>query len=46
MFKIDLNCDLGEGAKHDADIIPLITSANIGCSSGICRQRKFRKNSD
>ena len=31
MFKIDLNCDLGEGAKHDADIIPLITSANIAC---------------
>ena len=31
MLKIDLNCDLGEGAKHDAEIIPLITSANIAC---------------
>jgi len=28
---IDLNCDLGEGAGHDADIIPFITSANISC---------------
>ena len=26
---IDLNCDLGEGAGHDAEIMPWITSANI-----------------
>lgn len=31
MFKINLNCDLGEGAKFDAQIIPLITGANIAC---------------
>lgn len=36
MYKIDLNCDLGEsyGAYHlgmDADIIPLISSANVAC---------------
>lgn len=31
MFKIDLNCDLGEGALFDDEIIPLITSANIAC---------------
>ncbi len=31
MYKIDLNSDLGEGALFDADIIPLITSANIAC---------------
>jgi UPF0271 protein len=28
---IDLNCDLGEGAGHDAGLMPLITSANIAC---------------
>ncbi|MDE3084542.1 MAG: LamB/YcsF family protein, partial [Verrucomicrobiota bacterium] len=31
MNRIDLNCDLGEGAGHDAEIMPLITSANIAC---------------
>lgn len=31
MYKIDLNSDLGEGAAFDAQIIPLITSANIAC---------------
>jgi UPF0271 protein len=28
---IDLNCDLGEGCPHDAELMPLITSANIAC---------------
>lgn len=28
---LDLNCDLGEGCPHDADLMPLITSANISC---------------
>lgn len=28
---IDLNADLGEGAGHDHDIMPLISSANIAC---------------
>ena len=28
---IDLNCDLGEGAPHDAELMPLVTSANIAC---------------
>lgn len=31
MYKIDLNCDLGEGANFDKEIIPLISSANIAC---------------
>ena len=31
MSRIDLNCDLGEGAVHDAELMPLITSANIAC---------------
>ncbi|MEX0687723.1 MAG: 5-oxoprolinase subunit PxpA [Pirellulales bacterium] len=28
---IDLNCDLGEGARHDAAVMPLVSSANIAC---------------
>src|SRR5689334_5235275 len=28
---IDLNCDLGEGAPLDAELMPLITSANVAC---------------
>lgn len=31
MPRIDLNCDLGEGAGHDDELMPLITSANIAC---------------
>ena len=31
MTSIDLNCDLGEGLATDAQIIPLISSANIAC---------------
>ncbi len=28
---VDLNCDLGEGCATDAELMPLITSANIAC---------------
>jgi UPF0271 protein len=28
---VDLNCDLGEGCAFDAELMPLITSANISC---------------
>ena len=28
---IDLNCDLGEGAGTDLDVLPLITTANVAC---------------
>lgn len=28
---IDVNCDLGEGAGHDAALMALVSSANIGC---------------
>src|SRR5688572_12403080 len=31
--RIDLNSDLGEGAGADAEIMPLITSANIACGA-------------
>src|SRR5262249_33699821 len=30
-MNIDLNCDLGEGCPHDAELTPLITSAHIAC---------------
>ena len=30
---IDLNSDLGEGAGHDAEVMPLITSVNIACGA-------------
>jgi UPF0271 protein len=33
MPRIDLNCDLGEGAGHDVELMPLITSANIACGA-------------
>jgi len=32
-MNIDLNCDLGEGSAFDADLMPLITSANISCGA-------------
>jgi UPF0271 protein len=28
---LDLNCDLGEGCSGDAELMPLITSANVAC---------------
>jgi UPF0271 protein len=28
---LDLNSDLGEGCRSDAELMPLITSANVGC---------------
>lgn len=31
VYKINLNCDLGEGAGADEIIIPHINSANIAC---------------
>lgn len=31
MLRVDLNCDLGEGGAHDAELMALITSANIAC---------------
>ncbi len=31
MSGVDLNCDLGEGAGLDAELMPLISSANIAC---------------
>jgi 5-oxoprolinase (ATP-hydrolysing) subunit A len=33
MARIDLNCDLGEGAGQDADLMRWVTSANIACGA-------------
>jgi len=33
ILSVDLNCDLGEGAPHDASLMPLITSANVACGA-------------
>jgi UPF0271 protein len=30
-MQIDINCDLGEGFAFDAELMPLITSANVAC---------------
>lgn len=31
-MEIDLNCDLGEGAPNDTELMPLLTSANVACA--------------
>lgn len=31
--RIDLNCDVGEGAGRDAELMPHVTSANIACGA-------------
>jgi len=33
MPAIDLNADLGEGSAHDAELMPLISSANVCCGA-------------
>jgi len=40
---VDLNCDLGEGAGHDAGLMPLITSANIACGAHAGDRRTMRE---
>jgi 5-oxoprolinase (ATP-hydrolysing) subunit A len=30
-LELDLNCDLGEGCAFDAELMPLITTANVAC---------------
>lgn len=42
MRSIDLNSDLGEGAGHDAEIMALITSANIACGAHAGDERTMR----
>ncbi len=42
MPRVDLNCDLGEGAGHDAELMPFITSANIACGVHAGDERAMR----
>lgn len=43
MRSIDLNCDLGEGAGHDAELMRLVTSANIACGGHAGDERTMRE---
>lgn len=43
MRRIDLNCDLGEGAGHDAEVMTHITSANIACGGHAGDERTMRE---
>jgi UPF0271 protein len=40
---IDLNCDLGEGAGWDAELMPLVTSANIACGAHAGDEKTMRE---
>ncbi len=40
---IDLNCDLGEGFPNDAELMPLISSANIACGYHAGDARAMRR---
>ncbi len=42
MRSIDLNSDLGEGAGTDAELIPLITTANVACGAHAGDERTMR----
>lgn len=41
MRTIDLNADVGEGSPHDAELIPLLTSANIACGGHAGDEREM-----
>ncbi len=43
MFRVDLNCDMGEGAGHDAELMPLVTSTNIACGVHAGNARTMRE---
>src|SRR5437762_1765125 len=43
MASVDLNSDLGEGAGADGQVMPFITSANIGCGAHAGDERSMRE---
>ena len=43
MRKIDLNCDMGEGAVNDHLIMPFISSANIACGAHAGDENSMRE---
>lgn len=42
-MQIDLNCDLGEGGGNDAEIMRLVSSANIACGGHAGDETSMRK---
>jgi 5-oxoprolinase (ATP-hydrolysing) subunit A len=46
MLSIDLNCDLGEGCGNDAELMKLISSANIACGGHAGDAGTMRKTVD
>ena len=42
---IDLNCDMGEGLANDAELMPLISSANIACGFHAGDENTMKKTS-
>ncbi len=40
---IDLNCDMGEGLANDAELMPLISSANIACGFHAGNENTMKK---
>lgn len=46
MLTIDLNCDIGEGMPNDAELMPLISSANIACGGHAGDNSSIRRTID
>ena len=43
MTTIDINCDLGEGCRSDAELMRYISSANIACGFHAGNETTMRK---
>ncbi len=43
MLTVDLNCDVGEGCGHDAELLRLVSSANIACGYHAGDEETMRK---
>lgn len=46
MRSIDLNADLGEGGTHDAELLELVSSANIACGGHAGDEETMRRSID
>ncbi|CAN5284248.1 5-oxoprolinase subunit PxpA [soil metagenome] len=46
MLNVDLNCDVGEGCGHDAELLSLVSSANIACGYHAGDEVTMRKTVD
>ena len=43
MHKIHINCDLGEGGKHDAQIMQYVSACNIACGGHAGNEHTIRR---